>query len=388
MSAWIAIFVGITFIVFIVFLTVLLLSKNGFTKKKVSLQPVTGLPKTYFRFMDTLSNKTSLPLDKDTYSDVFKEHGIVIANSSQDAEIIFFETLNTIDHIITMAPYGPRTAFVYGVRGTDELASKSMLAFNIRSRVSLLDASKVLPVTFIYEVPSDMQVLYRDIKMESNLYILKQNVQRQEGNLITQDPQTIMDAGRKGFVVAQRLLLNPLLVGGRKINMRVYMLVVVRPNKLEAEFYIYDDGFIYYAPKLWDATSTDPNVHITTGYIDRKVYDDNPLTIKDLMSNIGKDRFATMWGNVKTSMSLIKKTYSTALANENKDVPGVKFLVYGCDLAPDETFNIKIMEINKGPDLSYKDERDKRLKMELVRHTLSTVGIIKSNGSKSSFVKL
>ena len=40
----------------------------------------------------------------------------------------------------------------------------------------------------------------------------------------------------------------------------------------------------------------------------------------------------------------------------------MKFQIFGADIAPDENLNVTIMEINKGPDIGFKDERDGNLK--------------------------
>ena len=44
------------------------------------------------------------------------------------------------------------------------------------------------------------------------------------------------------------------------------------------------------------------------------------------------------------------------------------------------------MEINKGPDLGYKDDRDKAVKFALMQNTLHTAGVI--NAPHSNFIQL
>ena len=81
------------------------------------------------------------------------------------------------------------------------------------------------------------------------------------------------------YLVIQELLNNPFLVSGRKINMRVYFLIVCNGGNIDG--YIHLNGFMYYTPKKFNYDSDDKDCHITTGYIDRKVYEKNPLTLKD-----------------------------------------------------------------------------------------------------------
>ena len=90
------------------------------------------------------------------------------------------------------------------------------------------------------------------------------------------------------YVVVQELLQDPYTISGRKINLRVYVLVVKNNNK--TNLYIYSDGFMYYTAELFQKNSTDTKINITTGYIDRKVYEENPLTHNDFKSYLDSDR--------------------------------------------------------------------------------------------------
>ena len=53
-------------------------------------------------------------------------------------------------------------------------------------------------------------------------------------------------------------------------------------------------------------------------------------------------------------------------SNRNLD-KHFKFQVFGADIAPDEDLKVTLMEINKGPDLGFKDGRDGDLKKSMVQ---------------------
>ena len=55
-------------------------------------------------------------------------------------------------------------------------------------------------------------------------------------------------------------------------------------------------------------------------------------------------------------------------------------MLLGCDLAIDYKLKCKIMEINKGPDLSYKDSVDSMIKFSLVKATFGLLNIIPKTG--------
>ena len=349
------------------------LTASSLTTSSKTLSSTSEPKATYFRFMDDLSNKNSIELFE-TMKQVLDTDGIGMGERTS-AAIYFFESLDIIDYLMTKAPFGPNTKYVFGIQGTDDIVSKSMMALRMREKLSVDTIVHILPITFIYDIPNDIKLLFNDIRMESGVYILKKNIQRQEGNLITRDPNTIMGAGKQKYVVAQRLLSNPMIIGGRKINMRVYLLISIPPGGQTARFYIYKNGFIYYTPKLWDPDSIDPDVHITTGYIDRQVYAQNPLTFRDLEVHMGSETYGHLWNNIMGVMSHVRETYQDRLTENNKMYPGTKFLIYGCDIAPDNRLDVKLIEINKGPDLGYKDERDKQVKFNMVSDAFRLVGM-------------
>ena len=57
------------------------------------------------------------------------------------------------------------------------------------------------------------------------------------------------------------------------------------------------------------------------------------------------------------------------------------------DVAPDNNLNVKVMEINKGPDLSAKDDKDDKVKNKVSEDVFRTVGLIKDN-EMSEFIKI
>ncbi len=55
------------------------------------------------------------------------------------------------------------------------------------------------------------------------------------------------------------------------------------------------------------------------------------------------------------------------------------FQLFGADVAPDENLDVKLIEINKGPDMGAKDTRDKNLKKQLQEDIFELLGVIKTN---------
>lgn len=340
----------------------------------------------YFKFDNSMRNTYSRPLAKH-FHDVFEalategRHNprrFSPAPVATHADMVFFDSLTYVDDLMHRLPRGVRPSFVYGIAGSDQLAGKERLYAMLRdTRDPTLLA--LLPRTYRLLDPRDIALLEREFD-PAKLYILKSNVQRQQGNTLTnsldyirhQTAQAASRPDRPSHVVCQEVLQDPLLVGGRKINLRVYLLVRVAPDG-QVSAYAYKDGFIYYTPAKWQSGSLASDVHITTGYIDRRVYEENPLTLQDLRGDLGEERHAQLFEGIVSALRGVMRVYEPWFRRANAGVPGTKFMVYGCDVAPDADLGVKVMEVNKGPDLGYKDERDRAVKFEMVKEMVQVV---------------
>lgn len=335
-----------------------------------------GTDLLYYRLNDRLvTNATSLPI-----MSVFKE-GLELQGKSavqstfEQSKFLQFETLNNIDANLAHVKLPKNISFIYGLVGSDLLAGKQALYTMLRKKLGEQGVLEVSPKSYITTSSQDMR-LFRNDFSKDQVYILKKNIQRQLGHLITNNYDEIMSHHNE-YVIIQEVLQNPFIVNARKINIRVYMLIMMVDGH-NPRFYIYNDGFMYYTPKVFRKGSLDKDSVITTGYIDRKVYEENPLTLKDLYAFIGPEKAERLQANITNVFRLIKEAYERELQRANQNIPGTKFLIYGCDIAPDSDLNCKLMEINKGPDLTYKDERDKHVKLNMVMDALSIVGMVES----------
>lgn len=319
----------------------------------------------------------------DCYSDT-----IQYADSYHASNFIMFESLNNVDLYIDRLgrrkswPEGIR--YIMGIQGTDLLVSKSALAKRMKTRIkrSLKTPSYTIPETYIVNDPVEVARFQKEYDPYS-YYILKKNIQRQQGFVITNNISVILDhidQKDKKFVVCQKMLQDPFLINDRKINLRVYLLITIEgPN---VKWYHFTNGFIYYTPEVFKQNSTNQNNVITSGYVDRKIYENNPMTHLELMDTIGIPMYEVMQENIRETLGELKRRYSTLFRDRNIDIPGIKFSLFGCDLAPDKEMRMSLLEINKGPDLNYKDERDRAVKYSLISSMFERIGILSRDESK------
>ena len=309
---------------------------------------------------------------------LFEKYNIV-SSSLFDAKIIFFHLLTDYQklfhHIITFK----KSLYIYSLRSIDILANKATLPQLLSLNKSLL--KRFIPKTYVLD-ESNKQLI-KDFD-ENKLYILKKNLQRQKGCTITNNINYIKNAFKNNYVVCQELLLNPYTINGHKINLRCYLLIVIK--NYTPKFLLYNNGFLYYTPIKFSKKSMDKESHITTGLLkDRSIYINNPLTIQDLyktLSNSNRNKFKK---NLLELFTYLSKSCGNVIEDYDRN-HHTNFVVMGVDIAVDNKLDCKIMELNKGPDLSFKDERDKEVKYNMMRDVLNELKLI--NHKNKNFIRL
>lgn len=309
----------------------------------------------------------------DKHSDNFK-----VSPTFKKTNVLFFETLNRSDQNMKLMVNGilpHNLCSINTIYGIDLLVSKSTFA-------SFMYKEDCVPETYLLNTKHNVDELIHHFDPQ-NMYILKKNIQRQQGFFISNSLHDILGKIKSDeeFVVCQRFLQDPFLISKRKINLRIYLLMVIDEVMNDdivdsCKWYIYKNGFVYYTPELFEPHETDQKKIITSGYIDRKVYDENPMTLHELRDKIGGFKYDKMYLQIYQRIKQIKLKYNKTLAHLNKEIPSQKFSLFGCDIAPDENLDVKVMEINKGPDVSYKDERDRNVKYNLMVDAFQVVGLL------------
>ena len=210
------------------------------------------------------------------YVDILNEYNI--KHNNKDWVLYFPCSYNNAYQEIDKVQLKDPDQRVFIVTNTDEISSKSDLWKNILEKYGREEALKISPKTYILYNNNDLELFKKEYS-PSKLYIMKKNIQRQEGIKITSDKDDVLNGYNDKYVVAQELLDDPYLVRGRKTNMRFYLLLVCKNNEVDA--YVHNDGFMYYTKVPFKKNSSNFDTNVTTGYIERWIYKVNPLTHQD-----------------------------------------------------------------------------------------------------------
>lgn len=279
---------------------------------------------------------------------------------------------------------------IFIIDGCDVLASKIEL-WNTIYKYFGDEATQYMPKTFILNKDANFIDHFNNNKKirPDHMYVLKNYEQRQEGIKLTRDFKDIDTGYNNGWFLVQDYVYNPFIIDKRKINFRYYLLIVCNKDSNKIDAYLHNDGFLYYTPDYYDDKDIAFNKHITTGYIDRAVYEKNPLTLDDFRNHLDniQPTLSKKWDASATNlMTKVVEALSTRICKNNKLNTTTRFQLFGCDLAPDNMLGCKLMEINKGPDMNAKDERDKMVKTKVQDDIFS---IIEDNKLQATnFIKI
>lgn len=322
-----------------------------------------------------------------TFIDEFEKHGIQQDNN--DWNLLLPCAYDNPTSEMKQMPV-IKGAKYFMIDNADYIVAKEWLWKNIVKHHGITKACTMMPRSYVLNSDEDIARFLKEYQ-ENKLYILKKNVQRQEGLKITKDKVEIANGKYNQFALAQELLQNPYIIDGRKTNMRFYVLVICHNGEINV--FVHKNGFMYYTPKKFIIGSTDKDVNITTGYIDRKVYEVNPLTHDDLRKYLddNKRKLSDIEKNIRKQGLNISQIYFNRIYNLIRDIfmafvgnicidskfsNNVMFQLFGADIAVDNELNPMVMEINKGPDMGAKDKRDSELKHGVVRDILRMIGAV------------
>ncbi|XP_071882427.1 probable tubulin polyglutamylase TTLL9 isoform X3 [Anas platyrhynchos] len=286
-----------------------------------------------------------------------------------------------------------------------ELSRKNYLVKNLkRFRKQLereagkLEAAKCdfFPKTF--EMPSEYHLFVEEFHKKPGTTWIMKPVGRSQGKgiFLFRKLKDIVDWKKDGgrteeqkdetqieTYVAQQYIENPYLIGGRKFDLRVYVLVT---SYIPLKAWLYRDGFARFSNTRFTLNSIDDHcilpvrvcdVHLTNVAVQKTARDYDPekgckWMIQQLRQYLTAKHGA---GSVEVLFADMDNIFIKSLQSVQKVIISDKhcFELYGYDILIDRNLKPWLLEVNASPSLIASSQEDYELKCHLLKDTLHIV---------------
>ena len=336
---------------------------------------------SYYRCKDKMLGKIN--------KDIFDKNNIYHSNDNWNIYIPcgYNDVENELKKILIKSEI--KNKFIFGLNGCDSIVSKNKIWESLVKCYGREHSSKLMPESYILNDFNEMEIFRKRFNASKNeIYIMKKNIQRKEGLKLTRDYFEIIDGYKDNYRVVQKYITNLYLVNERKINLRIYLLIVIKEDFIY--FYLSKKGKCIYTNKKYNDNDLDFESNITSYNLDMSVYKNSPRDFNQLIDYINNDSYSRDSGeDLFNRIDILMKEVSVCLSKnffQSKNIKGsVTFQLFGADVIFDKELQPYLLEFNKGPDMSPRDKIDENMKNIVQDNMFKTVGILKNNGDDNSF---
>lgn len=345
--------------------------------------------------------KWKTDLEKNVVINNFERRGWIRATSDEDDWNIYWASVSTVKYIFSSES---------NIRLNDmqiinhypnhyELTRKDLMVKNIKRYIKDLQrdnnsqqfqglvASDIVPVTYL--LPADYNLFVEEFKRNPNAMWIMKPTSRSQGKgifIITKLSQikkwssnplqnssnnsNQQSNPREAYVIS-RYIANPLLIGGKKFDLRIYVLVTsFRPLRV----YQYEHGFARFCNVKYTTDSEDidnPYIHLTNVAIQKHNEDYNTSHggkwhIQNLKVYIeaiyGLEKSDKLFRSIDQLIILSLKSVQNNMINDRHC-----FECYGYDVLIDDQLKPWLVEVNASPSLTTTTSDDRIMKMALLR---------------------
>jgi len=167
-------------------------------------------------------------------------------------------------------------------------------------------------------------------------------------------------------------MIESYLINNRKFNIRLYVLVIAKDSNIKVYLHKYNK-LLYTANKVNnDKMDFDSNI-TNSYYVSKDFYDSHPFNIAELEKLTKNYKIED---EMKAKLMKFCRAFVFPLGKLDRVKKNTKFQLFGIDALYDKNGNIYFLEINKGPDMKPKDDKDKKMKMKILNDTFSKLDLI------------
>ena len=315
------------------------------------------------------------------YKEILNEESVNLTQDLSEFNLYYPCGYNGVEKELRALDLGGKTGQnIFGICGSDTIASKSSLWKVVSEHYGREFASKLIPESWLLKDNREFP-LFKEQFTADKIYILKKNVQRKKGIKLTSDLEEVENAYKSKYVMVQEKH-DSIIINKRRLNLRIYVFVVYKNGKKSV--YIHDSAKVLYTSKDVEENSSSNSEEfetlITNSYVtDLEIYNKNPLTLNKLLVYLEENRGVNSVA-MKQKIYAVLKNVMIALLPKVCNCKNMRdqnmYQMFGADVLIDTKFKPYVLEFNKGPDMKHKDEADYKLKKKVIFDTFEKIGVI------------
>ena len=315
------------------------------------------------------------------YKEILNEESVNLTQDLSEFNLYYPCGYNGVEKELRALDLGGKTGQnIFGICGSDTIASKSSLWKVVSEHYGREFASKLIPESWLLKDNREFP-LFKEQFTADKIYILKKNVQRKKGIKLTSDLEEVENAYKSKYVMVQEKH-DSIIINKRRLNLRIYVFVVYKNGKKSV--YIHDSAKVLYTSKDVEENSSSNSEEfetlITNSYVtDLEIYNKNPLTLTKLLVYLEENRGVNSVA-LKQKIYAVLKNVMIALLPKVCNCKNMRdqnmYQMFGADVLIDTKFKPYVLEFNKGPDMKHKDDADYKLKKKVIFDTFEKIGVI------------
>ena len=397
---------NILFIVSIFIFLIIFINKTNYSKNE-------SIPKKQKPIIKYI--KCNYKTVQDYYKMVFEELNMKRINESRNDWDLYLPCgYNYIEEELLNVNISNENQFIFGIKGCDKICSKNQLWKILEHYYGRNKTTTLIPETYIINNPKHIDKFKLNFN-KNNTYYLKKNIQRKEGILITNNYNRILNIvyttnntlkqyhsdnviqeekkftkNQKintlinSFKIIQKGIENLYLVRKRKVNIRMYVVIVCKHGI--KEFYLYKKGKCIYANKIVDDNILDKEVNLTSYHLDKQIYANHPETLQQLKGYMKEKNYNILYQNILDLFKNVFEGVENEICNNKNLNKATTFQLFGCDIIFNTDLHPYLLEFNKGPSMKFVTRVDKEMKLGLLEDVFKISGLIKEK--TNNFIKI
>lgn len=263
---------------------------------------------------------------------------------------------------------------IYVIFNCDKIVSKNNL-WDILFQKYGNTNEQIMPKTFNINNKEDINLFKNKYlkQKKQNLFLLKKNIQRKKGILISKNINNILNKMNSGYKIIQEYIPNLYLINKRKINLRYYFLIITKQGIINT--YLYQFGKCMYSNKNYDVDYKKipdsklmnyKEVFLTSYNLDPEIYNINPEDFNELKKYMGETNYNILYNRTIDTFLKLSKAIQFEFNEKSKLYDNLCFQLFGADIIFDNNLKPYLLELNKGPSMKYVTNKDKLLKEKLI----------------------